>query len=49
VEPGVTEPGVDEDEPVSAQADDEVAETTEDEGRAAEAEAPDEDEGRGCQ
>jgi large subunit ribosomal protein L17 len=49
VEPGVTEPGVDEDEPVSAQADDEVAETTEDEGRAAEAEAPDEDEGRGRQ
>jgi large subunit ribosomal protein L17 len=47
VEPGVTEAGVDEDEPASAQADDEVAETAEDEGRAAEAdaEAPDEDEG----
>jgi large subunit ribosomal protein L17 len=44
VEPGVTEPGVDEDEPASAQADDEVAETAEDEGRAAEAEASDEDE-----
>ena len=39
VEPGVTESGVDEDEPASAQADDEVAETAEDEGRAEEAEA----------
>jgi large subunit ribosomal protein L17 len=39
VEPGVTEPAVDEAEPASAQADDEVAETAEDEGRAAEAEA----------
>src|SRR5215213_4464802 len=39
VEPGVTESGVDEDEPASAQADDEAAETAEDEGRAAEAEA----------
>ena len=40
------EPGVDEDEPVSAQADDEVADTAEDQGRAAEAdaEASDEDE-----
>jgi large subunit ribosomal protein L17 len=48
VEPGVTEPGVDEDEPASAQADDEAAETAEDEGRAAEAdaEAPEEDEGQ---
>jgi large subunit ribosomal protein L17 len=46
VEPGVTESGVDEDEPASAQADDEVAETAEDEARPAEAdaEAPDEDE-----
>ena len=48
VEPGVTEPPVDEAEPASAQADDEVAETAEDEGRAAkaeaEAEASDEDE-----
>ena len=46
VEPGVTEPAVDEAEPASAQADDEVAETAEDEGRAdeAEAEASDEDE-----
>jgi large subunit ribosomal protein L17 len=45
VEPGVTEPAVDEAEPASAQADDEVAETAEDEGRAdeAEAEASDED------
>jgi len=45
VEPGVTESGVDEDEPASAQADDEVAETAEDEARPAEAdaEAPDED------
>jgi large subunit ribosomal protein L17 len=45
VEPGVTEPGVDEDEPASAQAD-EVAGTAADEGRAAEAdaEASDEDE-----
>jgi large subunit ribosomal protein L17 len=39
VEPGVTEPGVDDDEPASAQADDKVAETAEDEGRAAEADA----------
>src|SRR5919107_1087549 len=39
VEPGVTESGVDEDEPASAQADDDAAETAEDEGRAAEAEA----------
>jgi large subunit ribosomal protein L17 len=39
VEPGVTESGVDEDEPASAQADDDTAETAEDEGRAAEAEA----------
>jgi len=46
VEPGVTESGVDEEEPASAQADDEAAETAEDEGRAAEAdaEATDEDE-----
>jgi large subunit ribosomal protein L17 len=46
VEPGVTEPAVDEAESASAQADDEVAETAEDEGRAdeAEAEASDEDE-----
>jgi large subunit ribosomal protein L17 len=46
VEPGVTESAVDEDEPASAQADDEAAETAEDEGRAAEAdaEATDEDE-----
>jgi large subunit ribosomal protein L17 len=49
VEPGVTEAGVDEAEPASAQADDEVAETAEDEARAAEAEAeaPDEDEDQG--
>ena len=39
IDPGVTESGVDEDEPASAQADDDVAETAEDEGRAAEAEA----------
>jgi large subunit ribosomal protein L17 len=51
-EPGVTESGVDEDEPASAQADDEVAETTEDEARATEADADasdseeDEDQGR---
>ena len=38
VEPGVTESGVDESEPASAQADDDAAETAEDEGRAAEAE-----------
>jgi large subunit ribosomal protein L17 len=44
VEPGVTEPAVDEAEPASAQADDEVAETVEDEGRAAEAEAEASDE-----
>ena len=51
VEAGVTESGVDEAEPASAQADDEVAETTEYQARAAEAaaeaEAPDEDEDRG--
>jgi large subunit ribosomal protein L17 len=47
VEPGVTESGVDEDEPASAQADDEVAETTEDEARATEADASEEDEDRG--
>jgi large subunit ribosomal protein L17 len=39
VEPGVTESGVDEDEPASAQADDDAAETAEAEGRGAEAEA----------
>jgi large subunit ribosomal protein L17 len=44
VEPGVTEPAVDEAEPASAQADDEVAETAEDEGGAAEAEAEASDE-----
>jgi large subunit ribosomal protein L17 len=47
VEPGVTESGVDEDEPASAQVDDDAAETAEDEGRAAEAEAeagPEDDE-----
>jgi large subunit ribosomal protein L17 len=44
VEPGVTESGVDEDEPAAAQADDEVAETAEDEGRAAEAESDADDE-----
>jgi large subunit ribosomal protein L17 len=44
VEPGVTEPAVDEAEPASAQADDEVAETAEDEARAAEAEAETSDE-----
>jgi large subunit ribosomal protein L17 len=47
VEPGVTESGVDEDEPASAQVDDDTAETAEDEGRAAEAEAeagPEDDE-----
>jgi len=46
IEPGVTESGVDESEPASAQADDDAAETAEDEGRAqeAESEAPDEDE-----
>src|SRR5512133_1525074 len=46
VEPGVTESGVDEAEPPSAQADHEAAETAEAEGRAAEAdaEASDEDE-----
>jgi large subunit ribosomal protein L17 len=45
VEPGVTESGVDEAEPAAAQADDDAAETAEDEGRAdeADAEAPDED------
>jgi large subunit ribosomal protein L17 len=49
VEPGVTESGVDEAEPASAQADDDVAETAADEGRAAEAEAETEasDEGEG--
>src|SRR5215212_1634406 len=47
VEPGVTESGVDEDEPASAQVDDDTAETAEDQGRAAEAEAeagPEDDE-----
>jgi large subunit ribosomal protein L17 len=44
VEPGVTESGVDEAEPASAQADDDAAETAEDEGRAAEAEAETSDE-----
>jgi large subunit ribosomal protein L17 len=39
IEPGVTESGVDESEPAAAQADDDAAETAEDEGRAAEAEA----------
>src|SRR5829696_660242 len=38
IEPGVTESGVDESEPAAAQADDDAAETAEDEGRAAEAE-----------
>jgi hypothetical protein len=38
IEPGVTESGVDESEPASAQADDDAAETAEDEGRAADAE-----------
>src|SRR5829696_4575107 len=50
VEPGVTESGVDEDEPASAQVDDDAAETAEDEGRAAEAEAEaptEDDEGSG--
>jgi large subunit ribosomal protein L17 len=49
VEPGVTESGVDQDEPASAQADDEVAETTGDEARAteADADASEEDEDRG--
>ena len=50
VEPGVTESGVDEDEPASAQADDEVAETVEDEARTTDADADaseeDEDQGR---
>jgi large subunit ribosomal protein L17 len=45
VEPGVTESGVDDDEPASAQADDEAAEAAEDEGRAAEADAEATDEG----
>jgi large subunit ribosomal protein L17 len=44
VEPGVTESGVDEDEPASAQADDDAAETAEDEGRATEAESDTDDE-----
>jgi large subunit ribosomal protein L17 len=46
VEPGITESGVDEDEPASAQADDAAAEIAEDEDRAedAEAEASTEDE-----
>jgi large subunit ribosomal protein L17 len=39
VEPGVTESGVDEDEPASAKAGDDAAETAEDQGRAEEAEA----------
>jgi large subunit ribosomal protein L17 len=43
VEPGVTESGVDEDEPASAQVDDDAAETAEDEGRAEEAETSTED------
>ena len=47
VEPGVTESGVDEDEPASAQVDDDAAENAEDEGRAGEAEADTEDEGKG--
>lgn len=47
VEPGVTESGVDEDEPASAQADDEVAETTEDEARTTDADASEEDEDQG--
>jgi large subunit ribosomal protein L17 len=38
-DPGVTEPGVDDAEPASAQADDDAAETAEGEGRAQEAEA----------
>jgi large subunit ribosomal protein L17 len=38
IQPGVTESGVDESEPAAAQADDDAAETAEDEGRAAEAE-----------
>jgi large subunit ribosomal protein L17 len=50
VEPGITESGVDEDEPASAQADDAAAEIAEDEGRAEDAEAEtsteDEDEDR---
>jgi large subunit ribosomal protein L17 len=46
VEPGVTEPGVAEDEEPAAQADDDVAETAQDEGQGPEAETPDEDEGR---
>jgi large subunit ribosomal protein L17 len=48
IEPGVTESGVDESEPPSAQADDDAAETAEDEGRAteADAEAPRDDEGQ---
>ena len=44
VEPGVTESGVDEDEPASAQADDDAAETAEDEGRVTEAESDTDDE-----
>jgi large subunit ribosomal protein L17 len=44
VEPGVTESGVDETEDPSAQADDDAAETAEDEGRGAEAEAQASDE-----
>jgi len=47
VEPGVTESGVDEDEPASAQADDEVAETVEDEARTTDADASEEDEDQG--
>jgi large subunit ribosomal protein L17 len=50
IEAGATESGVDEDEPASAQADDEVAETVEDEARTTEADADaseeDEDQGR---
>jgi large subunit ribosomal protein L17 len=44
VEPGVAEAGVDEDEPASAQADDDVAETAEDEARVTEAESDTDDE-----
>jgi large subunit ribosomal protein L17 len=44
--PGVAESGVDEDEPASAQADDDAAETAEDEGRATEADSDTDDEDR---
>jgi large subunit ribosomal protein L17 len=43
IDPGVAESGVDEDEPASAQADDDAAETAEAEGRADEAESDDTD------